>query len=290
MHDDADRARVSGRHSSAFHTANPAAECTQTSVTVRLVISYSGSGELRDATLNVSPPAGISARPTSVVLPPVRGMGNGSFDELGNRSSLDPCVVPVVFRTEAGTGRTPSTILGHASVVYTRPSSSSIDGVNVTTTGAADSARAAADAVVAGAEPMSARCDVRLPLAMATRVLRGDSNTRESNSIASEEMRDGGEEKTATRHSRHEIIFTTNESPVPLPDLFEDMLLGQNHERQLSGRDIGSALASSWSLSGEEGAGGGPAVGGVGGAVGGGGSKSNDKGGEVSAWLSGKGQ
>lgn len=152
-------------------------------LTVRFVITYSGAGEIRDATLNMSLPPGVSAEPSSALLPPLQGTGGGgggggsTSNGLGERGAEnEPLVVPVLITAERGTGFLPSSLVGKASVVYTRSGTS--DGVS---------------------EPMSARCDVRLPLALVARVVE------------------------TTKSGAHKFTFSTNQPPVPLSTLFEDM-------------------------------------------------------------------
>lgn len=181
-------------------------------LTVRFVITYSGADEIRDATLNISLPPGVSAEPSSALLPPLRGTGGGGGGGGSTRNGLDergadnqPLVVAVLLTAERGTGFLPSSLVGKASVVYTR-------------SGASDG----------GSEPMSARCDLRLPLALVARVVE------------------------TTKSGVHKFTFSTNQTPVPLSALFEDM--------SSAGADGGSSPDYSW---GEgihsNGAGGGPA-------------------------------
>lgn len=106
-------------------------------INARFVVSYSGVDEIRDATLNIVPPMGVTVDPPSALLPPIRGTGGGG-------SATDPFVVPVVFQAERGSGRVPSTSQGHASIMYSRPS----------------------PVVDMGTELMSARCDFYLPLTL----------------------------------------------------------------------------------------------------------------------------
>lgn len=173
------------------------------SVTVRFVVEYSGPGEVRDATLNIVPPPGFSAEPSSVLLPPVRGSnGVGSRDAGrgsggGGGSGNEPIVVAVVLSAERGTQQLPSTLTGEASVVYTRQ-------------GTAGDGRC---------EPMSARCALLLPLALAGKVVepvprKGDGNA-------------------------HKFTFSTTRPAVPLSTLFEDMATSS------SPRDDGGDSASS---------------------------------------------
>lgn len=138
-------------------------------------------GEIRDATLNITPPSGISAEPSSVLLPLLRGIGSGSrgggagaggSGGVGN----DPFVVAVVLRAERETGCLPSTLLGQASVVCTRPGA--VDG---------------------GSEPMTARCNLQVPLNMAARVVE------------------------PIKGAALKFTFNTNQSPVPLLTLFDDV-------------------------------------------------------------------
>lgn len=152
------------------------------SITARFVVTYSGPGELRDATLNIAPPPGFSAEPSSALLPPIRGTGNGGGGG-GGGSENEPQVIAVVLKAERRTGRLPSTLVGHASVVYTRQGVSG-DGRS---------------------EPMSARCDLRVPLAMAGRVV--EPVARKS----------GG--------SVHKFTLTTSRPAVRLSSLFEDMAM-----------------------------------------------------------------
>lgn len=168
-------------------------------LTVRFVINYSGAGEIRDATLNMSLPPGVSAEPPSALLPPLRGTGSGgggggsTSNGLGERGEEnEPLVVAVLLTAERGTGFLPSSLVGKASVVYTRPGAVS-DG---------------------GSEPMSARCDLRLPLALVARVVE------------------------ATKGGTHKFTFSTNQPPVPLSILFEDM--------SPAGADGGSSSDHSW--------------------------------------------
>lgn len=200
-------------------------------LTVRFVVTYSGAGEIRDATLNMSLPPGVSAEPSSALLPPLRGTGSrggraggstsNGLDEGGGEN--EPLVVTVLLTVERGAGFLPSSLVGKASVVYTRSGS-----------------EASGD----GSEPMSARCDVRLPLALVARVVE------------------------TTKSGAHKFTFSTNQPPVPLSALFEDM--------SSAGADGGSSSQSSdhaWGEGGlhSNGAGGEPAGlgrGGGGGALG----------------------
>lgn len=150
------------------------------SVTTRFVVSYSGPGELRNATLNISPPPGFSAEPSSALLPPVRGTGNGGGG--GGDGRNEPLVVEVVLRVNRATGRLPSTLVGQASVVYTRPGTGGDER----------------------GEPMSARCDLRLPLSMAGRLVEPSA-------------RKGG--------STLKFTFSTSRPAVMLSVLFEDMAM-----------------------------------------------------------------
>lgn len=154
-------------------------------LTVRFVITYSGASEIRDATLNMSLPPGISAEPSSTLLPPLRGTGSGGggrdskpsgLDERGGEN--DPLVVAVLLKAERGAGFLPSSLAGQASVVYTRSGASG-----------------------GGSEPMSARFELRLPLSLFARVVE------------------------TTKSGAHKFTFSTNQPPVPLSSLFEDMSL-----------------------------------------------------------------
>lgn len=157
------------------------------SITARFVVTYSGPGEVRDATLNICPPRGFSAEPSSAFLPPIRGTGNGGGaggrGGGGGGGENEPHVIAVVLKAERETGRLPSTLIGHASVVYTRQGASG-DGRS---------------------EPMSARCDLRVPLAMAGRVV--EPNTRKGGANV------------------HKFTFTTSRPAVRLSSLFEDMAM-----------------------------------------------------------------
>lgn len=205
------------------------------SVTARFVISYSGAGELRGATLNISPPSGFSAYPSSTVLPPVKGTGSADLDERGKCLLAKPCVVSVVFRVERGTGQIPSTMLGHASVVYTRPSSSFVSGASGS--GGVDSTAdlAPRNANEWGTEPMSARSAIRLPLAMAVGVVEDNDAD-----IAGTAGR-GGEGAPS-----HEIVFNTNEAPLLLSDLFADIFSAKTHQRQRTGEKLDAELDRDW--------------------------------------------
>lgn len=150
------------------------------SVTARFVVAYSGPGELRNATLNISPPPGFSAEPSSALLPPVRGTGNGGGG--GGGGAKEPLVVEVVLRADRTTGRLPSTLVGQASVVYARPGTGGDER----------------------SEPMSARCDLRVPLSMAGRVVEPSS-------------RKGG--------NTLKFTFSTSRPAVTLSALFEDMAM-----------------------------------------------------------------
>eukprot|EP00752_Nemacystus_decipiens_P002953 g2744.t1 len=189
------------------------------SITARFVVTYSGPGELRDATLNVCPPRGFSAEPSSALLPPIRGTGNGvgvggsvggASDGGGGCGGVgdggggenEPQVIAVVLKAERGTGRLPSTLVGHASVVYTRQGTSG-DGRS---------------------EPMSARCDLRVPLAMAGRVVEPCA-------------RKGG-----GSGSVHKFTFTTSRPAVRLSSLFEDMAMSPRNTT--AGRGAGASLSS----------------------------------------------
>lgn len=149
-------------------------------ITAKFVVAYSGVGEIRDATLNISPPPGILAEPSSALLPPFHGSGSGR--EGGQGGNGEPIVVAVVLQAERGTGILPSTLLGEASVVYTRQVGK--DGAH---------------------EPMSARCDLQLPLAMCARVVE------------------------TTKNGSHKFTFDTNQLPLPLHTLFEDMVVPQEN-------------------------------------------------------------
>lgn len=156
-------------------------ETDAVTVTVRFSISYSGAGELRDATLNISPPPGISAEPSSAVVSPIVGIRkreggeDGALSE-GGRKEGKPVVVAVTLQADRGSARFPSTLVGLASIVCTRPGTG--DG---------------------GGDLISARCEVRTPLALAMRCV---------------ETAKGG---------RHKFTLNTNQSPLPLLTLFEDM-------------------------------------------------------------------
>lgn len=159
------------------------------SVTVSFVVAYSGPGEVRDATLNIVPPPGFSAEPSSVLLPPVRGSNGGGSRDTGKGgggggggSGNEPIVVTVVLSAERGTQRLPSTLAGEASVVYTRQGTGG-DG---------------------RCEPMSARCALLLPLALAGKV------------VEPVPRKGGG-------GSAHKFTFSTTRPAVPLSSLFEDM-------------------------------------------------------------------
>lgn len=160
------------------------------SITARFVVTYSGPGDLRDATLNICPPPGFSAEPSSALLPPIRGTGYGGgvggSGGGGGCSENEPQVTAVVLKAERGTGRLPSTLVGHASVVYTRQGTSG-DGRS---------------------EPMSARCDLRVPLAMAGRVV--EPSTKKGGHV-------------------HKFTFATTRPPVRLSSLFEDMAMMTPH-------------------------------------------------------------
>lgn len=168
-------------------------------LTVRFIVNYSGAGEIRDATLNMSLPPGVSAEPPSALLPPLRGTGGGgggrgiTSNGLGERGAEnEPLVVAVLLTVERGTGFLPSSLAGKASVVYTRLGAAS-DG---------------------GSEPMSARCDLLLPLALVARVVE------------------------TTKSGTHKFTFNTNQPPVPLSILFEDM--------SPAGADGGSPSDHTW--------------------------------------------
>lgn len=113
---------------------------------VRFIVTYSGEGEVRDATLNVSPPPGILVEPSRLLLPPIKGRANEGLNRNG------PVVVDVVFMTERGTECLPSSLVGQASVVYTR-GGDDVEEINT------------------AEETLSARCDVQLPLAMFARLV-----------------------------------------------------------------------------------------------------------------------
>lgn len=149
-------------------------------LTARFIVTYSGEGEVRDATLNVSPPPGILAEPSRVLLPPIKGRAGESLKRDVPVGS-GPVVVEVVFMTERGAECLPSSLVGQASVVYTRGGDDA-EGINTTE------------------ETLSARCDVQLPLAMCARLV---------------ETAKGGE---------HRFTFSTNQPPVSLQTLFEDMI------------------------------------------------------------------
>lgn len=150
------------------------------SVTARFVVAYSGPGELRNATLNISPPPGFSAIPSSALLPPVRGTGNGGGGAGGGEK--EPLVVEVVLRADRATGRLPSTLVGQASVVYARPGTGGDER----------------------SEPMSVRCDLRVPLSVAGRVVQPST-------------RKGG--------NTLKFTFNTSRPAVVLSALFEDMAM-----------------------------------------------------------------
>lgn len=190
----------------------------EVSITARFVVTYSGPGELRDATLNVCPPPGFSAEPSSALLPPIRGTGSGGGAGAGGGGENEPQVIAVVLKAERGTGRLPSTLVGHASVVYTRQGTSG-DGRS---------------------EPMSARCDLRVPLAMAGRVV--EPSTRKGGGV-------------------HKFTFTTSRPAVRLSSLFEDMAMSPHTTAGSSGSSPSSATRASLSFddSKSEGAGGAPA-------------------------------
>lgn len=204
------------------------------SVTASFVVTYSGQGEIRDATLNISAPPGFSADPPSVALPPVRGKGNAAGTEAGEGrgggegsgdGAIEPLVVPVVLSTERGTVRIPSTLIGQASVVYSRRDSGG-DGRS---------------------QPMSARCELRLPLTLAGRLVEPTA-------------RKGG--------NTHKFTFNTSRPAVRLTTLFEDMTAslqaggwsGASNEGSLSSSTArgGSLLTQDCKSNG---AGGAPAVG-----------------------------
>lgn len=192
------------------------------SITARFVVTYFGPGDLRDATLNICPPPGFSAEPSSALLPLIRGTGKaggaGGGGNGGSGGENVPQVIAVVLKAERGTGRLPSTLVGHASVVYTRQGTSG-DGRS---------------------EPMSARCDLRIPLAMAGRVVEPSN-------------RKGG--------SVHKFTLTTNRPAVRLSSLFEDMAMSP-HAAAGIGQSPSSATSAPSSLddSKSNGAGGDPAA------------------------------
>lgn len=195
----------------------------EVSITARFVVAYSGLGELRDATLNICPPPGFSAEPSSALLPPIRGTGSGggaggSGRGGGSGGENEPLVTAVVLKAERGTGRLPSTLVGHASVVYTRQGGSGDDR----------------------SEPMSARCDLRVPLAMAGRVV--------------EPSRKGG------GGGMHKFTFNTSRPAVRLSSLFEDMAMSPHAAAGAGGSPSPvTRAASSFDASESHGAGGAPA-------------------------------
>ncbi|CAM9656587.1 unnamed protein product, partial [Pylaiella littoralis] len=166
------------------------------SVTARFVITYSGPGELRNATLNISPPPGFSAEPSSALLPSIRGTENGGKAERGGGN--EPLVIEIVLRAGRATERLPATLVGQASVVYTRPG-----------TGGDEQS-----------EPMSARCDLRVPLPMAGRVV--EPSTRKGGNTL-------------------KFTFTTSRPAVMLRVLFEDMAMSTH--RADDGGDSTSSMA-----------------------------------------------
>lgn len=152
----------------------------------------------------------------------VGGGGAGSGDD-----AIEPLVVPVVLRAERGTGRIPATLVGQASVVYSRQEVGG-DGRS---------------------QPMSARCEFRLPLTLAARLVEPTA-------------RKGG--------STHKFTFDTTRPAVRLSTLFEDMAVSsQAGERSGHGGGGGGSFSYSPAggslLSTEDakfnGAGGPPAVG-----------------------------
>lgn len=120
-------------------------------MTTRFIVTYSGEGEVCDATLNVSPPPGILAEPSRLLLPPIKGRA-GECLRRDVPVGSGPVVVDVVFMAERGSECLPSSLVGQASVVYTR--------------GGDD-----ADGIDATEEALSARCDVQLPFAMCARLV-----------------------------------------------------------------------------------------------------------------------
>ncbi|CAN0316617.1 unnamed protein product, partial [Hapterophycus canaliculatus] len=205
------------------------------SVTASFVVSYSGPGEIRNATLNISTPPGFSADPSSAVLPPIRGKGKetgtGTGEGRGGEArgssggdAKEPLVVPVVLTAERGAGRIPSTLVGQASVVYAKQEAGG-DGQS---------------------QPMSARCELRLPLTLAGRLV----------------------EPTARKGANaHKFTFNTSRPAVRLSTLFEDLVVS-SQTGEWSGDGGGGGFSCSTargSLSTEDsesnGAGGSPAVG-----------------------------
>lgn len=187
------------------------------SVTARFVVTYSGPGELRNATLNISPPPGFSAEPSSALLPSIRGTENGGKAERGGGN--EPLVIEIVLRAGRATERLPSTLVGQASVVYTRPG-----------TGGDEQS-----------EPMSARCDLRVPLPMAGRVV--EPSTRKGGNTL-------------------KFTFTTSRPAVMLRVLFEDMAMS-THKADDGGDSTSSMARGSLPLddSNLNAAGGAPAAG-----------------------------
>lgn len=243
-------------------------------ITVRFVVTYSGAGELQDATLNISPPSGFTADPSSVLLPPVRRTGSGDFhDSLRGRSPVDPCLASVVFRAECGAGRLPSTLLGHASVIYTRQSCLGGGGTATISNNPEGNGDRTEN------RTMSARCDVRLPLAMAARQVAVSYNKKHNKADRSGDgttsARDGG---------AHKFTLVTSEPAVSLACLFEDMLLSQHQPRHIDG----GFDAGEWVSSEGRGLGGGSAARGPFCEDGGGRIKSCDGFGEVTQLTTGK--
>lgn len=148
-------------------------------VTVRMVVTYAGADDIRDAILNVTPPVGVTAEPMHAAVPLIRGTGNSPA---GTRLGSGSSIVPVVFGAERGSGRLPSTLVAHASVVYSHPRPSPWNHGG-------------------GSEPMSARCDIQLPFALAAGVVSA----------------------RAVESGTHAFAFGTNEAPVQLSTLFECM-------------------------------------------------------------------
>lgn len=101
----------------------------------------------------------------------------GAVSDRGDATRVDPVVVTVVLRAERRTGCLPSSLVGQASVVCI--------GL-----GATDQER----------EPISARCDVRLPLALVARVVE------------------------TSKVGAHKFTLNTNHPPVLLSELFVDMV------------------------------------------------------------------
>ena len=123
-------------------------------LTAKFVVTISGKGKIRDATLHVSPPPGIQAEPSSVLLPPFREGGDEEA-ERGELSDVNPIVVAVVFTAERETGCLPSSLVGQASVVYTR-----YDGCD-------------AEGSDSRGESLAAKCDVQLPFVLYGRLVEG---------------------------------------------------------------------------------------------------------------------